>query len=78
VPSQLFGYGRSDRSSKLNCGLGTETTAGFRSRQGCGHDPTPVASHNALFPSYKRQEFIALAAQDSRASPIRPWLLFSR
>jgi hypothetical protein len=26
----------------------------------------------------ERREFITLAAQDSRASPIRPWLLFSR
>src|SRR5258705_102346 len=27
--------------------------ASFRSRQGDGHDRTPVAPHNALFPSYK-------------------------
>ena len=53
MPRQLFGYGRSDRSSKLTRGLLSETPAGFRSRQGDGHDRTPIAPHNALFPSYK-------------------------
>jgi hypothetical protein len=53
VPGQLFGYGRSDRSSKLTRGLGSETPAGFRPRRGFGHDPAPVSPHNAPFPSYK-------------------------
>src|SRR4029453_1777876 len=53
VPGQLFGYGRSDRSSKLTHGLESETAAGFRSRRECGHDPAPVTPHNALFSSYK-------------------------
>jgi hypothetical protein len=53
VPRQLFGYGRSDRNSKLIRGLRSEAPAGFRSRRGCGHDPTPVTSHNAPFASYK-------------------------
>jgi putative tryptophan/tyrosine transport system substrate-binding protein len=60
VPGQLFGYGRSDRSSKLTRGLGSEKAAGSRSRRGFGHDPAPVSAHNALFPSYKRREFITL------------------
>src|SRR5262245_32210869 len=53
MPRQLFGYGRSDRSSKLSCGLLSETTTGFRSRRGCGHDLAPVTPHNAPFASYK-------------------------
>src|SRR5262249_52562811 len=50
---QLFGYGRSDWSAKLIRGLGSEAAAGFRSRRGDGHDRTPVAPHNAAFPTYK-------------------------
>ena len=34
MPRQLFGCGRSDRSSKLIRGLGSEAPAGFRSRRG--------------------------------------------
>src|SRR5262245_64678725 len=53
MPGQLFGYGRSDRSSKLIRGLESETPAGFRARRGFGHDPAPVTPDNALFASYK-------------------------
>src|SRR5690242_1095265 len=53
MPGQLFGYGRSDRSSKLIRGFESETPAGFRSRRGFGHDPAPVTPDNALFASYK-------------------------
>ena len=53
MPGQLFGYGRSDWSSKLIHGLGSEAPAGFRSRRGDGHDRTPVAPQNAAFPTYK-------------------------
>jgi tetratricopeptide (TPR) repeat protein len=53
VPRQLFGYGRSDRSSTLIGGLGSKARAGFRSRRGDGHDRIPVTPHNALFASYK-------------------------
>jgi tetratricopeptide (TPR) repeat protein len=53
VPRQLFGYGRSDRGSKLIVGLESEARAGFRSRRGDGHDRIPVTPHNALFASYK-------------------------
>ena|SRR5215471_19950676 len=53
MPGQLFGYGRSDRSSKLIRGCESETPAGFRSRRGFGHDPAPVTPDNALFASYK-------------------------
>src|SRR5262245_13341344 len=62
MPGQLFGYGRSDRSSKLIRGLESETPAGFRARRGFGHDPAPVTPDNALFFSRhtKRREFIAL------------------
>src|SRR6266581_273733 len=50
---QLFGYGRSDRSSKLIRGLGSEAAAGFRSRRGRYREPTPVIPHYAPFASYK-------------------------
>jgi len=53
VPRQLFGYGRSDRSSKLIRGLGSEAAAGFRSRRGRYREPTPVIAHYAPFASYK-------------------------
>jgi hypothetical protein len=53
APRQLFGYGRSDWSSKLIRGLASEAPAGFRSRRGDGHDQIPVAPHCAPFPSYK-------------------------
>jgi hypothetical protein len=43
APRQLFGYGRSDWSSKLTRGFGSEAPAGFRSRRGDGHDRTHVA-----------------------------------
>src|SRR5712671_7295919 len=46
-------YGRSDWSSKLIRGFGSEAPAGFRSRRGDGHDRTPVAAQNAAFPTYK-------------------------
>src|SRR5262245_12610716 len=53
APRQLFGYGRSDWSAKLIRGLESEAPAGFRSRRGDGHDRTPVAPQNAVFPTYK-------------------------
>jgi hypothetical protein len=54
VPWQLFGYGRSDRSTKLTRGLISETPAGFRSRRGLSYDDSaPVTPHNAPFPTYK-------------------------
>jgi len=56
---QLFGYGRSDRSSKLIRGLGSKKAADFRSRRGDGHDRIPVTPHNVLFPSYKKTGVIA-------------------
>src|SRR5262249_5632662 len=47
---QLFGYGRSDRSTKLTRGLISETPAGFRSRRGLNYDDSaPVTPHNAPF-----------------------------
>src|SRR6266700_5437709 len=45
--------GRSDWSSKLTRGFGSEAPAGFRSRRGDGHDRTPIAPQNAPFPTYK-------------------------
>ncbi len=51
--NELFGYGRSDRSSKLIRGLGSEAAAGFRSRRGRYREPTPVIPHYAPFASYK-------------------------
>src|SRR6516162_6345609 len=59
VPRQLFGYGRSDRLSKLIGGLESETAAAFRSRRRNGHDRIPITPHNAAFPTYKRRDFIA-------------------
>src|SRR5215467_8887407 len=54
VPWQLFGYGRSDRSTKLIRGLISETPAGFWSRRGLSYDDSaPVTPHNAPFPTYK-------------------------
>src|SRR6516165_794464 len=53
VPLQLFGYGRSDRSTKLIRGLTSEAAAGFRSRRGPSHDSTLVTPHNAPFSTYK-------------------------
>src|SRR5262249_39557371 len=51
---QLFGYGRSDWSTKLTRGLISETPAGFRSRRGLSYDDSaPVTPHNAPFPTYK-------------------------
>src|SRR6266481_9867999 len=50
-------YGRSDWSSKLIRGFGSEAPAGFRSRRGDGHDRTPVAAQNAAFPTYKAPRF---------------------
>ena len=49
MPRQLFGYGRSDRSSKLIRGLGPEAAAGFRSQRGRYREPTPVIPHYAEF-----------------------------
>jgi len=46
VPWQLFGYGRSDWSTKLIRGLTSEAAAGFRSRRGLSYDdsaPTLLA-----------------------------------
>src|SRR6266542_2723206 len=57
MPRQLFGYGRSDRSSKLIRGLGSEAAAGFRSRRGRYREPTPVIPHYAPFASYKATGF---------------------
>jgi acetyl esterase/lipase len=58
VPWQLFGYGRSDRSTKLIRGLISETPAGFWSRRGLSYDDSaPVTPHNAPFPTYKTPEF---------------------
>ena len=54
TPRQLFGDGRSDRSSKLIRGLVTEAAAGFRSRRGLSNDDSaPVTPHNAPFPTHK-------------------------
>ncbi len=46
-------FGRSDWSSKLIRGLRSKTAAGFRSRRGRCHEPTPVTPHYASFASYK-------------------------
>ncbi len=56
-------------------GLLSETPAGSRSRQGDGHDRTPVAPHNALFPSYKKRLarillLLANFGKDGRPEPI--------
>jgi hypothetical protein len=40
-------------SSKLIHGLRSKTAAGFRSRRGRCHEPTPVTPHYAPFASYK-------------------------
>src|SRR5262249_7440964 len=53
IPRQLFGYGRSDRSSKLTRGLRSKAAADFRSRQRRSREPTPATSQYALFASYK-------------------------
>ena len=37
-------------------GVTSEAAAGFQSRLGFGHDPAPVAPHNAPFPTYKTAE----------------------
>src|SRR5262249_3847908 len=51
---QLFGYGRSDRSTKLTRGLTSKTAAGFRSRRELSYDDSaPVSPHNAPFSTYK-------------------------
>ena len=44
-------------STRLIRGFETQTAAGFQSRRGFGHDPTPVTPHNALFaaPTYVSQ-----------------------
>src|SRR6516162_5711001 len=77
VPWQLFGYGRSDRSTKLIRGLISETPAGFRSRRGLScDDSAPVTPHNAPFPTYKtprlhharRRRGGGLAARGARAA----------
>src|SRR6516162_8061255 len=65
---QLFGYGRSDRSSKLIGGLESKETAGFRSRRGDGHDRIPVTSHNALFASYKETPVHSRARERGRVA----------
>ena len=80
MPWQLFGYGRSDRSTKLTRGLISETPAGFRSRRGLSYDDSaPVTPHNAPFPTYKtprvphaarrRGGLAARGARSSRKSP---------
>ena len=46
-------FGRSDWSSKLICGLRSKTAAGFRSRRGRCHEPTPVTAHYVSFASYE-------------------------
>ena len=54
MPWQLYGYGRSDWSTKLTRGLISEAPAGFRSRRGLSYDDSaPVTPHNAPFPTYK-------------------------
>ena len=55
--SEMF---RSDWSSKLIHGLGSEAPAGFRSRRGDGHDRTPVALRMLLSRHTRRREFITL------------------
>src|SRR5262245_48882076 len=78
MPGQLFGYGRSDRSSKFIRGLESETPAGFRARRGFGQDPAPVTPDNALFASYKtprvhhaaRRRGSCVAARGARAAAI--------
>src|SRR5262249_35041132 len=65
---QLFGYGRSDRSTKLTRGLTSETAAGFRSRRGPSHDSTLVTPHNAPFPTYKAAPVHHAARRRGRVS----------
>ena len=77
MPWQLFGYGRSDRSTKLIRGLISETPAGFRSRRGLNYDDSaPVTPHNAPFPTYKMRYFdsreIAITARHVMASGALP------
>ena len=59
---QLFGYGRSDRSSKLTRGLISEAAAGFRSRQGDDHDRTPSPLTMLFSRHTRRRQFIACSA----------------
>ena len=66
VPRQLFGYGRSDRSSKLTHGFGSKAAAGFRPRRGRCCEPTPVISQYTLFTSYKAPRLHHVARRHSR------------
>jgi len=52
-------FGRSDWSSKLIRGLRSKTAAGFRSRRGRCHEPTPVTLTMLLLRHTRRREFIA-------------------
>jgi hypothetical protein len=70
VPWQLFGYGRSDWSTKLIRGLTSEAAAGFQSRRGLSHDSTLVTPHNAPFSTYKAAR-VHHTARRSRAEDKR-------
>ena len=75
MPRQLFGDGRSDRSSKLIRGLVTEAAAGFRSRRGLSYDDSAlVTPHNAPFPTYKVARILVDHARlrDLAIFPVNP------
>ena len=72
MPWQLFGYGRSDWSTKLIRGLTSEAAAGFRSRRGLSYDDSaPVTPHNAPFPTYKAADELKLAAGQTAYAVIK-------
>ena len=71
MPRQLFGCGRSDWSSKLIRGFGSEEAAGFRSRRGPTHESTPVASHYASLASYKEARRATQKASEAGAGATR-------
>src|SRR5262249_16598800 len=61
VPWQLFGYGRSDRSTKLTRGLISETPAGFRSRRGSAMTTQHLSSLTMLLSRHtRRRDLITL------------------
>jgi hypothetical protein len=75
-------FGRSDWSAKLIRGLRSKTAAGFRSRRGRCHEPTPVPPHYASFASYKtagvhcgarRRGWVAARCHDATADEADQW-----